>query len=214
MDNNKRNIILKCAQELFYELGYTNATMDKIAKRCDIQKQLITYYFETKVNLGQEVQENISTHFLTAFERKGNEIGVTDTLITNAASALWSSRYYKQDHQAHRFFNEFVQYSLFNIKTIGSEKNIHYHLSKIPFEKNSMENELDYVSSRYATRGILYHYCNGDLHVSQEVFEKYFYYQALRPYQADEAFLEETYKKALNLLNQITITIKPNFVIE
>ncbi|MBF7096827.1 TetR/AcrR family transcriptional regulator [Alkalibacter mobilis] len=213
-NNKKHKIILENAKEIFYELGYTNATMDKIAKRCGIQKQLITYYFATKFNLGQEVQNDISVNILSVFERKGLEVGVTNTLITNAASAVWTSRYYKQDPHAHRFFNELIRYLLFNIDFISSEKARHYHLSKIDFDKNSIEGELDYISSRYASRGILYHYCNGDINVDQDVFEKYYYYQVLRPYHADESFLESSYKEAIDLLDRITIKIKPNFVIE
>ncbi len=50
-----KNLILKCAIELFSTKGYGSTSMDELAKMCDLNKAMIFYYYKTKQGLYEAV---------------------------------------------------------------------------------------------------------------------------------------------------------------
>ena len=65
MQNNKKNPtatkarIVKSAIELFSKRGYSETSMDDIAKKSKINKAMIYYYFKSKANLYEEVMGKV-----------------------------------------------------------------------------------------------------------------------------------------------------------
>ena len=53
-----RDLILKAAEEVFAEKGYTGARVAEIAKRAGMDKRLIFYYFRTKQGLYANILED------------------------------------------------------------------------------------------------------------------------------------------------------------
>jgi AcrR family transcriptional regulator len=53
-----RDLILKAAEEVFAEKGYTGARVAEIAKRAGMDKRLIFYYFSTKQGLYANILED------------------------------------------------------------------------------------------------------------------------------------------------------------
>lgn len=59
-------VILRAAEELFAEFGLKGATTDKIAKRANMPKANLHYYFSTKQNLYQRLIEDVCDQWLAA----------------------------------------------------------------------------------------------------------------------------------------------------
>jgi AcrR family transcriptional regulator len=50
-----KNLILKCAIELFSAKGYNSTSMDEVAQMADLNKAMIFYYYDTKQGLYEAV---------------------------------------------------------------------------------------------------------------------------------------------------------------
>ncbi|MFZ7132741.1 MAG: TetR/AcrR family transcriptional regulator [Eubacteriales bacterium] len=102
----KENII-KVSKELFYELGYTKATVQKIADTAQIPLGLIPYYFKTKDNIVLEIN---SKFYLEIYEFVNSRLNVKK----NSYLKLFvvTSIYYRiilKDENNKRFFYEVLR---------------------------------------------------------------------------------------------------------
>lgn len=55
MDNDKKQVIIDVAKELFVEYGFKNVTMDEIARKAGISKKTIYQHFKDKKDLVREI---------------------------------------------------------------------------------------------------------------------------------------------------------------
>ena len=82
-DNNEKESasaeerILKAAVEVFAEKGYDAAGVDEIAKRANVTKPLIYYYFKGKQNI---LDESIARYIQTVIDEKKQYIGTTSAI--------------------------------------------------------------------------------------------------------------------------------------
>jgi len=82
-DNNEKEStsaeerILKAAVEVFAEKGYDAAGVDEIAKRANVTKPLIYYYFKGKQNI---LDESIARYIQTVIDEKKQYIGTTSAM--------------------------------------------------------------------------------------------------------------------------------------
>jgi len=74
---NAKERILKAAVEVFAEKGYDAAGVDEIAKRANVTKPLIYYYFKGKQNI---LDESIKRFIQTVIAEKTQYIGTTSAI--------------------------------------------------------------------------------------------------------------------------------------
>lgn len=65
--NERKQIIMDAALEIFAELGFHNTSMNQIAKKAGISKGLIYNYFESKDELMSEIVKSAYTFILHRF---------------------------------------------------------------------------------------------------------------------------------------------------
>lgn len=53
--SSKRDVVLQAAEQVFADKGYDRATMRNIADAADVGLPLVTYHFETKLNLYRSI---------------------------------------------------------------------------------------------------------------------------------------------------------------
>jgi TetR/AcrR family transcriptional regulator len=84
---SRRDRILAVAAEEFETKGFAGARIDEIARRSDVNKQLIYYYFESKRVLHSEVMEHVTARAMQATDDDSDQPYVQSVLQTNAASS-------------------------------------------------------------------------------------------------------------------------------
>lgn len=75
--SNAEERILKAAVEVFAEKGYDAAGVDEIAKRANVTKPLIYYYFKGKQTI---LDESINRFIKNVIKEKAQYIGMTDSI--------------------------------------------------------------------------------------------------------------------------------------
>lgn len=102
----KENII-NVSKELFYELGYTKATVQKIADTAQIPLGLIPYYFKTKDNIVLEIN---SKFYLEIYEFVNSRLNIKKNSYLKLF--IVTSLYYRiilRDDNNKRFFYEVLR---------------------------------------------------------------------------------------------------------
>lgn len=64
-----REKILSSAMQAFEEVGFTEITIDEIAKRCDLDRSSIYYYFESKQEIIGSLMESYYNRIISITER-------------------------------------------------------------------------------------------------------------------------------------------------
>ena len=208
-NNPRKQNIIEAARKLFYAEGYSNTSMEAIAGSCGIQKQLITYYFGTKEALGNAVSSQYNTEQREKFDLAGEKLGISDPLITNSAFFLWQSRYYKEDENARRFFNEMLTTGEPTIGPLEDE-----------FQRTMPEgSKLDsprfyrFVTSYYGASWFMYHFCRGEIDIRPVEFEREYLFLLLSTLVPDEKQRNIIYQGARTFLDNLIITELPDFEI-
>jgi AcrR family transcriptional regulator len=94
----KRDNILKAAQEMFQTSGFVGASMDKIAETAGVTKQTVYRYFSTKEEL---FQATLEAQRLRANERFLDALQLADTQQALTAFAIgFIKRHLSQEHLA------------------------------------------------------------------------------------------------------------------
>ncbi|MBO7701007.1 MAG: hypothetical protein J6S47_08085, partial [Eubacteriaceae bacterium] len=68
-----------------------------------------------------------------------------------------------------------------------------------------------YIASRYAAKGLLYHYVNGDISLEREEFERYYLKLCFEPFVHDGNAIDRLFEDGTRLLSQTQITVSPYF---
>lgn len=211
MENNRKQEILSSAKKLFYEKGYVGTNLKDIALELGITKQAISHYYRKKEMLAAEVYEGISIDFLGVFIEKGRSLGY-DEVTSEAASCIWIDRYYTSDECARRFFNEYVYHGLGDYFNFEFEASRHFAGGRMFLGEMSREMFYAvYIASRYAAKGLLYHYVNGDISLKRDEFERYYLKLCFEPFGHDEKTIDRLFEDGTRLLSQTQITVAPYF---
>lgn len=83
----RRNLLLNAACEVFAEKGFDGARVDEIASRAGVNKALINYYFGSKTMLFQAIMDDFSAAFM---ERLQGAINPDDSPIDQLRSYVKS----------------------------------------------------------------------------------------------------------------------------
>jgi TetR/AcrR family transcriptional regulator len=83
---NRRDRILAVAADEFEAKGFAGARIDEIARRSNVNKQLIYHYFESKRVLHSVVMEHVTAQALEVSKDDGDEPYLKSILATTAAS--------------------------------------------------------------------------------------------------------------------------------
>ena len=163
--------------------------------------------------LADRVYESISLHFLDVFVKKGEKLGY-EARIADAASSMWIDRYYLEDENARRFFNEYVYHSLGDYSSFEYEAKRHFSGGQKYLGDMTEEMFMaKYVASRYAAKGLLYHFVNGDISMNQSTFEEYYLRLCFEPFVVREEELASITRDAREMLEKTEIKIDKYFVI-
>ena len=96
--------IIQAAKEVFYEVGYTNATMQIITKKIDSASSLITYHFKTKENLAREILSEFYNGVYAFLEE--NQIRFSSLLLQDICAECISLKQAFCDENTARFCME------------------------------------------------------------------------------------------------------------
>ena len=204
--------ILEVAKKLFYENGYTDTYLNMIAKELGMNKQLINYHFGSKENLGIAVRDAINETIRASFHEAALGMDVRSVYYANSAFTLWLPRYLKSDDNARRFYEELLIFE-FDIEVLKKQ-----YLSATAYEYKKYDPAgvkspqfSDYVISYQSARWLMHYYCRGDIDMDSEEFERRYYYLNCDPFFSDHKRLERIYTGARTLLDNLEVSIDPNF---
>ncbi|SHE91487.1 TetR/AcrR family transcriptional regulator [Alkalibacter saccharofermentans] len=166
----KENII-RVAKKMFYEMGYTKSTVQKIADNANIPLGLIPYYFKTKDNIVLEIN---SKFFLVVYEFVNNRLNIK----RNSYLKLYivTSIYYDlilSDTRNRKFFYEVLR-NKSNFRSLSFSVERIYKMIAKEFELDYDQKDIDciMISEFGARRELLLNYCEGNLGVELEYLLK------------------------------------------
>lgn len=214
-----RNDILDTSKKLFYEKGYTHTTFADIASELDITKGLISYYFDSKSNLANQVYHNllvenqgrISMKFYTELRDTFRYDPRAITVISNLATYTML----KTDNKAKKFFVEYLYYEFCSGILEGNYDlwSIYKHKDKNRYLDDTHLNMQGYAS-RAASSIIQVSYFMGKLDISFEEFADYTVRLKFKIEGLPEETINEIVSKGKIMFSKLPLTYKPYFVIE
>ena len=210
-----KKAIVKEATALFYNYGFRDTSLEMIANELDINKQLITYHFGSKEMLGKYVFEQINQDHINVISEACAALSVKSILYANSVYVLWLPRYLKRDLNARRFYEEMLLVSDIDINVIKSNyiANSMYRTDDADRWAVMPPAFTDYLVSSLSARWLLHYYCKGDLNISEDEFEKKYYFLNCDPFFTDHKRLERVYQGAKAVFNNLLIEEKQNFEI-
>jgi AcrR family transcriptional regulator len=163
--------IIKVAKKMFYDMGYTKSTVQKIADNVNIPLGLIPYYFKTKDNIVLEIN---SKFFLVVYEFVNSRLNIK----RNSYLKLYivTSIYYElilSDTHNKKFFYEVLR-NKSNFRSLSFSVERIYKMIAKEFELDYGQIDIDCVmiSEFGARRELLLNYCEGNLDVELEYLLK------------------------------------------
>lgn len=105
---HKKEMILASARKRFYEQGYENTYLEHIAGDCGISKQLLIYYFPSKVALAGEVSDSFLYEIKQLVEKRMMDYfgQMNDLQVCTAVEIKLQSMMFLRDEKAMRFYKE------------------------------------------------------------------------------------------------------------
>lgn len=89
--NETREKILDTAEEIFFEKGFDGARVDEIAKKANVNKASIYYYFESKEKILESLLEKSKNDILHKKIKVAEEKGVLDKNISQIMDEFFKS---------------------------------------------------------------------------------------------------------------------------
>lgn len=163
--------IIRVAKKMFYEMGYTKSTVQKIADNANIPLGLIPYYFKTKDNIVLEIN---SKFYLVIHEFVNNRLNVKKNSYLKLF--IVNSIYYHiilSDENNRRFFYEVL-------RNKSNFRSLSYSVERI-YKMIAKEHSLDFTETDIecimiaefgGRRELLLNYCEGNLDVELEYLLK------------------------------------------
>ncbi|QSX08370.1 TetR/AcrR family transcriptional regulator [Alkalibacter rhizosphaerae] len=166
----KENII-RVAKEMFYEMGYTKSTVQKIADNASIPLGLIPYYFKTKDNIVLEIN---SKFYLLIHEFVNNRLNVKKNsyLKLYIVTAIYYEIILTDTHNR-KFFYEVLR-NKSNFRSLSFSVERIYKMIAKEFELEFDQTDIDclMISEFGARRELLLNYCEGHLDVDLDYLLK------------------------------------------
>ena len=105
---SKRNAILRAARSLFLAKGFSDVTVDSIAKRVDISKGAVYLHFESKDEIYVKVLLGEIEGFYRRVENIPTMAGSADEALRLFANAYVD--FFMKEREVYRIFMEFIIY--------------------------------------------------------------------------------------------------------
>ncbi|MFZ7132326.1 MAG: TetR/AcrR family transcriptional regulator [Eubacteriales bacterium] len=199
IENENKVKIYRVAEQLFFEKGYIDTSVDEIIKRSNTSKGTFYHYFKNKADLGLSVFE--------ASHLQHNEICElfpdTDSLVLLALEIriFWFA--YFNDENFRRFFNDL------NRESVYYESKLVIKFCLEHTRKSFDDNELDLIlaSIQGLRRQISLHvYDKTDMHTFDQV-STFSLRQFFRLFEISNNCIQETIKSATLLFDQLEIKL-------
>ena len=107
---DKSLIILKTAEELFLQNGYTNTSLRELSNKCQIALGLITYHFGSKAGLAKAILEK---HFKHIEEAVDSVVSVSEEPLLYRATYLRYSNWYFLQPERRDLYIEFQKEGIY-----------------------------------------------------------------------------------------------------
>lgn len=126
-----REFILNCSESLFSQLGYKNASMEKIAEKCEISKPTLYNYFDSKSSLFLELfsrfQSDLAEKVKTLMSQPKDKCRIIEEIIDLSLDFVQAKRDFLRmmirDHHMvaneHDDINEHIEIELRRRKEIA-----------------------------------------------------------------------------------------------
>lgn len=207
--------LIASATELFYDLGYQNTSIEKIAGACGLTKGIVTYYFGFKSNLASIAEENVEKTVLDEVLKKLESIyGLNDSnyILAVYTAARIMFRTFKSDNKAFYFYKDSY---MNNIEHQGMhEKTVWPMILK----KSNLELEDKYYNfdvmaavSAGATASFTIRYISGKIDIPYDIAENYRVAIPLRCMNMIEEKINYFINKSREAADLLNILIRPNY---
>lgn len=115
--NETKQHIFDSAKSLFYEKGYYNTSIGNISEAANVNRALVSYYFQSKSNLALHVVNQFNTTITEKINHKLFQINETvNPLVSFAIEARAFTSFRRLNEKYRRFMKEI---SIENIMTLG-----------------------------------------------------------------------------------------------
>ncbi|WP_123053715.1 TetR/AcrR family transcriptional regulator [Clostridium sp. JN-1] len=139
--NETREKILDTAEEIFFEKGFDGARVDEIAKKANVNKASIYYYFESKEKILESLLEKNKNDMLQRKNKVAKEKNLLDKSISQIMNEFFKScDLFASMHDKKRFFSILLIETLKNssdnlsfFKLINEMYKISIPVSKVDF---------------------------------------------------------------------------------
>ncbi len=166
-----KNEIIFMATKLFYDKGYHNTTISDIAKALHTSNGHVSYYFNTKEDIGSMIYVNYSNRIKDVVKEKMTEkYGGYDDTTATAIEFRLTNLLYKTYPNAFRFYDDMVSVLFTNISRRGPEKILSI-ARQYNLDWADSEADLVFFAWSGAVASIIVQYFKGNINISYEEFD-------------------------------------------
>ena len=143
-----KNEIYSSARNVFYQKGFSNATIKEIVERASSKLGLFTYYFESKEEVALSIYKDFVNDILMALETAMPELyDGKDVLVTDMAEYMTYFQCIQANEQTRRFFVELCSCDQFGELTRELKCFFYERLAQSGISINPMLREKTYFSA-------------------------------------------------------------------
>ncbi len=208
--------ILEAAKKLFYDQGYTDTYLEQIAKDCGISKQLITYHFQTKSNLANEVLKDYLKELKnTIIEKIYFNLGEYNVRYSTAVDFQLMLRMYRDDAKAYRFYKERLNGNfddIFSNPTLNLYK-LHNRQYKLNINNDMDEITMITYAAFASNEALITAYFSGKINCTFEQFSDYTTALQFRLMRVDEKEIDKILTESKKIIDKLDYSFGPYFKI-
>ncbi|MDO4287742.1 MAG: TetR/AcrR family transcriptional regulator [Eubacterium sp.] len=204
--------ILSAARKLFYEEGYTKATLTEISRHSGANKAMVSYYFGSKEKLAIEIYNTYMVASKVITQRKITEIEPqTDALLRTAVDFRIQNRNCRTNANLNRFYHEMCETNVFMKEESASISFLENINRSLKLGLSRLEVKTLSIANLSLVHGLHTAWSSGFIDCSSEYLAETEIQLLLQSIKIPEAQIEEIIQSSKALAGKIHISVEKNF---
>jgi AcrR family transcriptional regulator len=214
-NETKKNIFYS-SKRLFYEKGYYATSIGNISEAANVNRALLSYYFENKSNLAQEVVNQFSDRVFDKLKQETDQkYGSINPLVMLVVSTKVFTSFRRFNESYRRFIKEVALENIVMVRNTNQEPKTYGYLDSVYNMKfSSIDKQIYQNSFTSIVRGLMISHSDGYIDCSHEYIaekqcEMYFKILGL-----EKSIIDDTLQEAKFIYDNINIKMEKNFSIK
>lgn len=212
--NSTKQKIYECSKCLFYEKGYLNTTIKNIAEDANVNRALISYYFNGKASLAQEIVNEFSKKVIYIIKKETDQnynIPIHPLLMFVLSTKVFTS-FRRLNDNYKRFIKEVAFENIVIIRNLQLDLKVFDYLeSNNNIKFNKVEKQIYQNSLTSIVRGLMIVHSNGEIDCSHEYLAEKQCEMFFKILGIDQGTIDSVIQESRSLFSSTKIMIDKNF---